>query len=240
MNIDLCINDISEDKLIGSGYEKKCYDFGDVVLLESRYLSKNKLESEKNDILIMKKILDSIDVNGYKIFDYKIFNDKLYILESKVSGSVLQDDSLKGTIDEYIIRLGELDNYLILKKFVMDCFTILNNGLSIDFGRPNNFLFDKEKGISFIDLSVAENSFDFKNLCFYIFYDLIYTHFDARNREEYEIISNYYHNIYDKLCSIFIELGYDASMYSMSPNGTISSFIERKLDRLYNKKAKVF
>ena len=232
MSIDFYISNISDDKIIGSGFEKKCYDFIDVVLLESRFLTKRMVDSELKKISRIKEILDFIDVNSYKIYDYKVFNDKLYILENKVKGSSLQNIDFNFSVNDYIEKLDELDNYNILRKFVSDSFTILNNGLYIDFGKPNNFLFDKENGISFIDLSVCDSEFDLKYVCFYIFYNLIYTHCDIENLDNYNIISSYYYSIYDKLCSIFIELGFKNEMYSMSPNGTIMSFIERKLNNL--------
>lgn len=231
MNIDFFIKNISDDKIIGRGFEKNCYDFDNVVLLETRYLTSNSIENKMKNILIVRDILNKIDVNGYKIFDFKIYNDKLYVLESKVKGSSLQDTSIGLDSSIYINRLKQLDDFDILRKFVNDYFLIIDNGLSVDAGRPTNFLFDDKIGVSFIDLSVADEPIDKKYICFYILYNIIYTHCDIKNADDITLISFYIKSIYMKLISIYKELGYDESMYNSTPNGTVDDFIIRKISR---------
>ncbi len=230
MDIVSYINGISDNRLIGKGYEKKCYNFGNVVLLESRYLTKKNIDDEVENTAKVKSVLDSIDVNSYKIYDYKIYNDKFYILESKVFGDALQSIDFDNDISVYIDRLKVLDNIDILKKFVSDCFLILDNGLNIDFGMPSNFLFDGNK-ISFIDLGVGDNSIDRRYVCFYILHNLIFTYSDVNCDDDISKISFYIHSIYKKLVLVFKDLGYTEEMYSFSPNGDIMSFIDRKISR---------
>lgn len=227
MNIDFCINNISRDRLLGKGFQNKCYNFDDVVLLESRYLSSNEIESRVNNVSSIKNILDTLDANCYKILDYKVLNDKLYILESKVKGLPLQDTSIGIDSSVYISRLKELDNYDILRKFVSDYMLLIDSGINVDPGTPNNFLFDGEK-ISFIDLSLGRRD-DAKYVCFYIMHNILKT-FCEVSVNDIDAISFYANDIYAKLCAIYKELGYDSSMYSFSPNGLISDYIDRKIN----------
>ena len=227
MDIDYYISNISVDRLIGGGFEKKCYDFGDFVLLESRYLNSSQVSDELKKYMRVKTLLDDLDINSYKIFDYKIVSDKVYVLESKVKGVPLQDITIGADSIAYINRLKELDNFDILKKFVVDYLSIVDSGLSIDPSGPNNFLFDG-KSVHFIDLGLY-NSHDKRYICFYILHNIINTYCDI-SLEDIDIISFYISDIYNKLCSIYIELGYGSDMYSFSPNGEIVDYIERKID----------
>ena len=226
MGIDYYINNISDNKLIGGGFEKRCYDFGDVVLLESRYLNSYQVEEELKKYNKIKTILDDLDINSYKIFDYKIIFDKLYILESKVKGEPLQDMSIGIDSNIYINRLKDLDSFDILKKFVIDYLTIVNSGLAIDPSSSNNFLFDG-KCVHFIDLGLYDNT-DKRFVCFYILHNIINSYCDV-SKEDVDIISFYIYDIYDKLGSIFVELGYNSDMYRYSPNGEIVDYISRKI-----------
>lgn len=227
MDINYCIDNISPLKLLGAGFEKKCYDFGDVVLLESRFLSSNQILDEEKKILYIKNILDRVDVNSYKIYDYKVIFDKVYVLVSKVKGVSLQDNSVGIDSSIYICRLKELDNFCILKKFIIDYMNIVDSGLSVDPSSPNNFLFDGEC-IHFIDLGLS-NNIDKKYICFYILHSIINNYCDF-SAAEVEVISFYINDIYDKLCSIYISLGYTSDMYSFSPNGRICDYIDRKIN----------
>ncbi|MGM9849593.1 MAG: hypothetical protein ACI31V_01690 [Bacilli bacterium] len=229
MGIDYYINNISDDKLIGGGFEKKCYDFGDFVLLESRYLNGNQIDNEKSKVINIKNILDRLNINSYKIFDYRVVSDKIYVLENKVKGGPLQDTRVGIDSNIYINRLKELDNFDILKKFVSDYLSIIDSGLSIDPSNPNNFLFDGSS-IHFIDLGLF-NNVDKKFVCFYIMHNIINTYCDINDIEDVDIISFYINDIYSKVCSIYVELGYNDSMYSFSPNGLISEYIDRKISK---------
>lgn len=227
MDINYYIDNISDDKLLGDGFEKKCYDFGDVVLLESRYLNSNQVLDEKKKVLSIKSILDRIKVNSYKIFDYRIISDKLYVLVSKVKGDSLQDTRIGIDSSIYINRLKELDDFYILKKFVIDYMNIVDNGLSVDPSSSSNFLFDGEC-VHFIDLGLF-NNVDRKYICFYILHNIINVYCDFSD-DEVEVISFYINNIYNKLCSIYISLGYNIDMYSFSPNGKICEYIDKKIN----------
>ena len=232
MNMDFYINNISKDKIIGRGFQNKCYDFFDVVLLESRYFSGSEVKSYLSEVSKLKGILDSIDVHSYKIIDYKVFNDRLYILESKVKGSSLQDTSFDIDSSVFINRLKELNNYDILKQFVSDYLVLSDNGIYADPGTPNNFLFDG-KHVYFLDLGVSVMPIDKKYICFYILYNVMHTYCQVKS-EDVSSISFLVNSIYDKLCSIYKELGYDSSMYTMSPNGSISDYISKRIDRFNN------
>lgn len=233
MGIDFYINNITDDKLLGKGFRNKCYDFGNVVLLQSRYLSSNEFESCLEEVSGVKDILDRIDVNSYKIIDFKILNDRLYVLESKVKGVSLQDTGVSINSSLFINRLRELDNYVILKKFVSDYLTLVDNGIYIDPGTPNNFLFDGNC-VGFIDLGLSCDTFDKKYICFNILRNIMYTYCIINDSSEVDIISFYIDSIYNKLCSIYMELGFDSTMYSFSPNGLICDYIERKINCFRN------
>ena len=230
MNIDYYISNIGSVKVLGGGFEKKCYDFGDYVLLESRYLSSFKVEDEKKKQFNIKRILDNISVNSYEIIDIKSVSDKVYILENKVKGMPLQDIRVGIDSSIYINRLKELNDFNILKKFVIDFINIIDSGLSIDPSTPNNFLFDGNN-IYFIDLGLS-NNIDKKYICFYIIHNIINTYCDIKDIEDIDVISFNINDIYNKICSIYIELGYSSDMYSFSPNGLICDYIERKINKL--------
>ena len=227
MDINYCIDNISNDKIIGSGFEKNCYDFGDVVLLESRFLNDYQIYEEVRNVFKVKSILDGTNINSYNIYDYKVVFNRLYILENKVEGTPLQDVSNFNDSSIYINRLKELDKFYILKKFVIDYITILCSGLSVDPSSPNNFLFDGES-IHFIDLGLS-NSMDKKYICFYILHNIInsYCNFSS---DDIDIISFYIYDIYNKLRSIYVSLGYTSDMYSFSPNGKMCDYIDRKIN----------
>lgn len=229
MNIDYCISNLNNDKLLGKGFQNKCYDFGDTVLLESRYLGHKELDSCLDEIGQIKSILDSINVNSYKVLDYKVVNDKLYILESKVKGVPIQDTNVSISSSIFINRLNELNNIEILRQFISDYIVLCDNGLSVDAGTPGNFLFDGEK-INFIDLGISSEPFDKRFICFYILYNIMHTYCDINDIDEVSLISSYVNGIYEKMCIVFNELGYGSEMYTLTPNGSISEYIDKKIN----------
>ena len=229
MNIDYCISSLSNDKLLGNGFQNKCYDFGGCVLLESRYLGINEFDKYLDEISRLKSILDSIDVNSYKVLDYKVFNDKLYILESKVKGVPIQDTSVGISSSLFINRLNELNNIDILRQFISDYLKLCDSGVAVDAGTPGNFLFDGEK-INFIDLGILSEPFDKRYICFYILFNIMHTYCDINNMDEISIISSCINDIYEKMCIVFNELGYGSEMYTLTPNGSINDYIQRKIN----------
>ena len=138
MDIDLYIRNISDSRLIGNGSNKKCFDFGNVVLLKYR-CSDDFVSDEFNNIIDVKKRLDGLSVYAYKILDYKFDNGYFYVLETKVKGTPIQqyrrntkydfcscDEALIyynescNYVFNYIERLKQLNNYCILDIHIQD------------------------------------------------------------------------------------------------------------------------
>jgi hypothetical protein len=228
MNIDYYIENISSFKLLGKGFQSSCYDLGDFVLLESRYLNYNQISYKLSELEKLKKILTEIDVNTYRISDYKVCNDKIYILESKVMGEPLHD--LTPDIDSsvFIERLMQLNNYSILYKFLLDYFVLCDKNIYVDAGSCKNFLFDGNS-VGFIDLSLSDDYISKKYVCFYIIRNILQTYCNINDVSDVSLISFYVNSIYDKLCNICISLGCDMDLYTLSPDGFIEDFIHRKV-----------
>ena len=112
MTIDDCIKNKSDGLIIGRGAYKNCYDFNNYVLLETCHLEENDLNNYIKNLDYLKNKLDNMFVNSFKIYDYKIFNNRVYILENKVKGDFLQEVS-----DDYLFLRKKED----IKK-VMDFF----------------------------------------------------------------------------------------------------------------------
>lgn len=254
MTIDDCIKNKSDDLIIGRGAYKNCYDFNNCVLLETCHLEENDLDNYIKNLDYLKNKLDNMFVNSFKIYDYKIFNNRVYILENKVKGDFLQevsDDYLflrkkedinrtSNYIKKYINRLLLLNNKKILEKFVCDYFEILNNGLFVDASRPNNFLFDLEVGVSFLDISKLDNEYNKEFVFYYIFKNIIYFESNKCDFIEFDLLNDIVFSIIDiyfKLISVFKSLGFNKNMYINTPNGKMSDYLVNKIkvfiDKLY-------
>lgn len=250
MNIDLYIRNIDNSKLIGSGSNKKCFDFGDVVLLKYR-CSDDFVEYEFNNIVGVKDRLDKLSVNAFKIIDYKFDNGYFYVLESKVNGYPIQEcrgnskyefnsedeanlyyERSHMSVLNYITRLKQLNNISILDKFFSDYVAIMESGLIVDPSKTSNFLFDGKK-VSFIDLNCYENasSYGVNDIVYYMLYVIGWSvSFDASMDEVLEI-SFYLESIYKKILSICDKYGYKLGSTSFGKScgdlisDRVSSFI---------------
>lgn len=248
MNIDDFIKAKSFSKIIGRGASKNCYDFDNFVLLETGHLPEKKVFEKLEDIIYTKDTLDKISVRSYKILDYKVVNDRIYILETKVNGDLIQKidknynflldgeifekNSRSDYIDDYICRLCQLNNKNILKNFVLDYFKIIDSGLFVDASKPSNFLFDENIGISFIDIDKLNGEYDERYIFFYIIYNITYFKFSKIkdiSMDDVVNVSSYITDIYCKLIEIYKELGYGKEMYSYTPSGTLDEYITEKI-----------
>lgn len=141
-------------------------------------------------------------------------------------------------IDNYIDRLSKLNNSKILKKFVQDYFEIINNGLSIDPARPDNFLFDEEYGVGFVDIGRLYGTYDKKLICYYIIRNIIYfdvVEIDSISMDQVIKVSDNIIEIYYKLVNVYKELGYSGDFYSLSVNGSIYDYINKRIGLLIDK-----
>lgn len=238
--IDEYIFERKNRKIIDRGSEKTCYDCGDYVLLETGAYNKETLEQKYKDTLDVKMILNNLDVNSVEIIDCKKEKNKLYILEKKIVGDYIQkkdSESCFGNyICDYICRLNNLSKKRILKKFVKDYFTIVDNGLFIDHGSVSNFLFDGNN-IHFLDISKG-SCCEKDKIFYYVFSKLIYFDFDSVDSIEFDfvfdIISSII-NIYNKLIEVYKELGYSKDMYTNGVDISNSKFLEKKLELFVEK-----
>ena len=247
MDIDLYIRNIDDSKLIGNGSNKKCFDFGDVVLLKYS-CSDDYVESEFNNIIGVKEKLDGNPVNAYKILDYKFDNGFFYVLESKVNGYPIQEykrnsmyefDSVdeavlyynlsRVSVLKYIERLKQLNNISILDKFFSDYVAIMKSGIVVDPSKTSNFLFDGKK-VSFIDLNCHDNasSYGVNDIVYYMMYVISWSSSLDASMDEILEISFYLESIYKKIISISDFYGYKLGITSFGK--TCDDLISSKID----------
>ena len=127
-------------------------------------------------------------------------------------------------------------NLFVVSAYILAIAMIANN-LS-----PLN-VFAKQSDETCTTCSISDNSNDNgKNIEDYIEQYKQYDNEEESNIVQTVLNSSYYSeieniitsnpNIYNKICSIYIELGYSSDMYSFSPNGLICDYIERKINKL--------
>ena len=169
-------------------------------------------------------------INTYQILAYKKNKGKHYLLETRVPGTPIQDYTPQRTINgeitdeeyvkNYLDRLKEIsENPNILQKFVEDYFNLLEQGMFVDPSKPTNFYYNKEHGISFVDVGVQDCPYDNKLVINYIVYVIGWCESSAFTKEQIELEEYYLQRILDILNSVCIKMGKDPSIYMNDFNG---------------------
>lgn len=142
----------------GSGSNKKCYIFDDVVLLKGSFVNKGE-----EDLLRQQKIamLKNAGVDVYNILDRAVIGNTRYELQERAKGEelFLTKFSLNPVEEQkFLERLDDLSRKDIpfFVKFLEDWDKILQTGLDVDPSKSTNFFYDGET-IGFIDLNLANN-----------------------------------------------------------------------------------
>ena len=143
---------------IGSGSNKKCYVFDNVVLLKGDFVNPESdlIKKEKLDIL------KNNGVNVCRILDNLKINDIRYELQEKAKGNELFNFNLVRNPSGHQRFLETLDSLSkqdisFFKKFLEDWYNILQMGFDVDPSKSTNFFYDGES-ICFIDLNITNNS----------------------------------------------------------------------------------
>lgn len=204
---------------ISSGTSKKCYDFGDVVLLEST-------SPEPQEMTEILKKIKQLGISSYEILAQQEVNGKHYILETKVAGTPIQEygpklnpNNTKEDVEtnyeierqyvkQYLKRLEEISkNYEQLKKFVKDYFQLNELGLFIDSSKSNNIYYDKNQGYSFLDLQIKSFTIPTSLIFNYIFYMISWCSSNIFSEDDILTEQAYLSAIVMQLRKICIELG---------------------------------
>ena len=142
----------------GSGSNKKCYIFDNVVLLKGSFVNK-----DEEDLIRQQKIamLKNNGVPVCNILDRAVVDNTRYELQERAKGEELFPTKFKlSDLEEqkYLERLDDLSRKDIsfYIKFLKDWDKILQSGLDVDPSKSTNFFYDGET-ICFIDLNLANN-----------------------------------------------------------------------------------
>lgn len=224
-DINYYITETKKMTPISSGTGKKCYDFGDVVLLES-------IDMEPNEMIEKLIQIKKLGINSYEILAQKEKKGKYYILESKVKGTPIQEyypkiisiltkedietnyKTERNYVQQYLNRLKEIsENYDHLKKFVDDYFKLIELGIFVDSSKTNNIYYDDNYGYSFLDLQIASFTVDPKMIFHYIFYMISWCYSNIFSEEDIITEQIYLTIIINQLKQICLELQKDPQKY---------------------------
>ncbi len=141
-----------------TGANKKCYVFGEYVLLcYNGYVDLND-EIAPKKVAIMQLLMQR-GVNIAALIDYKKVDGISYELQLRAPGEELYDYDLYSSDEnghkKYLERLRSISSEgpEFYDKFVHDWNEILNSGLNIDPSKTGNFFYTPGK-ICFIDLNM--------------------------------------------------------------------------------------
>lgn len=146
-NIDYYIDKVKSENIYGGDERTKAYRFEDdgVVLLRK---GQDDFEELKNKTIKCKKL----GVNIPEYYDYKITNDKGWLLEDLAPG---EEFAKLVNNDEGYFIVNNIP-YEHIEKYVNDCYLLDQNGIGIETRRRNIF-YDIEKGFTTIDLCSFNN-----------------------------------------------------------------------------------
>jgi len=141
----------------GSGSNKKCYVFDDVVLLKGDFVNPEAFSIKKEKLDLLK----NNGVNVCSILDNAIVDGVRYELQERAKGEELFNYSLIRSSEGHQKYLSILDSLSkqdisFFKKFLEDWYMILKMGVDVDPSKSTNFFYNNDS-ICFIDLNLIDN-----------------------------------------------------------------------------------
>lgn len=155
--MDLEIFNFSLGEKLGEGNSKIAFsipnDSTKLILIYKN--SKNNLTELTKEFEIIKQIHDSIPlhINFPKYLNCGIFSENFAVIMQRVQGEVLFTRKSQENIELYRISLQKTNN-IDEKHFIklkQDKDELFNLGIICDYSKPDNLIFNVEKGFSIID-----------------------------------------------------------------------------------------
>ena len=140
------------------GTVKSCFFFGDYALLREPYYKKNDLNAViKIHAELKEKGVHLAPIIYFKVVEHNPRGKYFYVLQEKALGEPLFE--FEGSSEKMLSRYNTLLSNLaaeplaFYEKFVSDYFEIRKAGLCLDIWTPGNFIYNKGKSITFIDIN---------------------------------------------------------------------------------------
>ena len=174
--IETLIKKANEKESNAHGSNKKCFLIDDYALLQQMFTV--------DEITKIMEITEKLEKNGISVartLDYQVNKQEVrdwntdknvqvsegYVLQQRAKGNPLLDrtnwsDKDKRYQIDYLnqITMISKESQIFFNQFIRDWIEISNNGMRIDPSKPGNFIYDENKGITFIDLGLSEKEVD--------------------------------------------------------------------------------
>ena len=158
------------------GSNKKCFLIGDYALLKQSFTTE-----EIDAIMRITEALEEKGVSVARTLDYKVINQSLqnwnadrnvlvsegYVLQQRAQGTPLLDrtnwnDENQSYQLDYLRQIDSIsrEDQDFFDSFVNGWLEIQKSGIRIDPSKPGNFIYEQGKGITFIDLGLADKETD--------------------------------------------------------------------------------